>query len=284
MKNILHLLMCIAGAGVLAITSCKKDKDNDTDYESARDNAFAEFSYQEASDIANQAMEGGNLTVFKTSSGNLVLNDSCATITLDSIGVNHLLLIIDFGPTYIQCNTTGKRRKGKILVDFTGQYRDVGHVHTISFENYFVNDYKIGGTKTVENTGLNTNGNTQFDIEVNGNITDPNGRTMTWTSNRKREWAEGEATTYGTNGIDGIIDDVYLISGTASGSSFEGNSFTASITQALRVQLNCRNIVSGKFELTPSGKATRYFDYGNGTCDTYATVTINDKQYTVTLK
>jgi hypothetical protein len=282
-KNHLRLMIVFC-AWLLLFTACKKDKDTDTEYESAQDNSFAENSYEEATDIADQAMEGGNLTVFRSAGGSKILSDSCATITLDSIGIDHWLLTVDFGPTYVQCNTTAKRRKGKILVDFSGHYRDVGHQHIISFENYFVNDYKIGGTKTVENTGLNSAGHTEFDINVNGQITDPNGRTMTWTSQRVREWIEGEGTTFGTNGISGITDDVYLVTGSASGTSFSGTSFTVNITKALRVQLDCRHIVSGKFELTPSGKATRYFDYGNGICDTDATVTINDNIYNIKLK
>lgn len=277
----LTILFC---ALLFTIASCKKKADTDTEYESAQDNSFAEFAYEEASDIADQAMEGGNLTVFRTTGGAGILNDSCATITLDSIGADHWLLTIDFGPTYVQCNTTAKRRKGKILVDFTGEYRAVGHVHAISFEDYFVNDYKIGGTKTVKNTGSNSSGHSEFSISVNGNITDPNGRTMTWTSDRTREWIEGEGTTFGGNGLLGIIDDVYLVTGSANGKSFSGITFTVDITQALRIELDCRNIVSGKFDLSPSGKATRHFDYGNGICDTDATVIINDNIYNIKLK
>ena len=43
------------------------------------------------------------------------------------------------------------------------------------------------------------------------------------------------------------------------------------------------NFTAGVLEHTPGGKATRYIDYGNGSCDDQATVTINGHVYTITL-
>jgi hypothetical protein len=44
-----------------------------------------------------------------------------------------------------------------------------------------------------------------------------------------------------------------------------------------------RHFTQGTLEHTPGGKATRYIDFGNGTCDDQATVTINGTTYTITL-
>jgi hypothetical protein len=99
---------------------------------------------------------------------------------------------------------------------------------------------------------------------------------MTWNSTRTREWVAGESTT----GWLGWLDDEYAITGSASGTNFEGTSFTANITEALHFPLNCWFITSGKFELTPSGKPTRYFDYGTGACDDLCTVTVNGQSFT----
>ena len=56
------------------------------------------------------------------------------------------------------------------------------------------------------------------------------------------------------------------------------------ITSALRKEIGCRHIVSGSLALTPSGKPTRYVDFGTGACDDQATVTINGNVYNITLR
>ena len=80
-------------------------------------------------------------------------------------------------------------------------------------------------------------------------------------------------------------DDVYSITGSASGKSAKGNNFSATITSALIVKLTCKNIVKGTFDFDPgTGKPVRTVDYGDGTCDDVATVTIGSKTYTVHLR
>jgi hypothetical protein len=49
--------------------------------------------------------------------------------------------------------------------------------------------------------------------------------------------------------------------------------------------LGCRrHFTQGVLEHSPSGKATRYINYGNGACDDQAVVTINGTSYTITLQ
>ena len=132
--------------------------------------------------------------------------------------------------------------------------------------------FEVTGTKTVTNKGRNSAGNFNFDISVDGHLTNNAAVTMDWVSTRNREWVAGYATRY----IWG--DDEYRITGTAQGKNFEGRTFTAAITSPLVVNLSCRWIKEGKFELTPNGVPIRYFDYGNSGCDDNASVTINGKR------
>ena len=118
-----------------------------------------------------------------------------------------------------------------------------------------------------------------FSINVNGSIIKSaanGGGTITWTSTRQREWIGGESSPTWS-------DDVYLITGSASGTNAHGNTFTAQITIPLRREIGCHHFVSGRFDLTPTGKATRTIDFGNGACDDQATVTINGNVYNITL-
>ncbi|HEY2727070.1 MAG TPA: hypothetical protein VGI61_07860, partial [Parafilimonas sp.] len=208
------LLTCF----LFTIYSCtKNNSSNNTDNEtqSAADNSFAESTNDDVTTISTQSEDDGVTGSFGDSTYGYLLSP-CANVSIDNISNPHRL-IIDFGTANCLC-LDGKYRRGKILVAYTGLYRDSGSTHTISFDNYYVNNYKVDGTQTVINNGLNIGGNITFSIQVNSTITDTSGNTLTYTSERTREWVAGE----GTNGILGWHDDVYSITGTASGTAFDG--------------------------------------------------------------
>ena len=137
----------------------------------------------------------------------------------------------------------------------------------------------IQGTKTVTNTGVDGNGSIIFNVQVtNASVTTDEG-VISWNSTRTRKWILGQNTTWPI-----WSDDVYLISGSASGTNAKGNSFDVVITNDLRIELNCRWIVSGTLEITPEDGDTRTLDYGSGNCDDQATLTIKNKTYDITLR
>ena len=111
------------------------------------------------------------------------------------------------------------------------------------------------------------------------NISNPNGKTMIWQSQRTRTWIAGENTTFNTDSINGVKDDIYSVTGSGSGKSFNGTTFSANITEPLIISLQCRFITKGKAELSPGEQAIRYIDYGDGTCDAIAAITINGVTY-----
>ena len=78
-------------------------------------------------------------------------------------------------------------------------------------------------------------------------------------------------------------DDVYLVTGSASGTGSQGGTFSATITSALKRTVACHQFVSGTVEVTPANRPTRYIDFGNGDCDNIATVTVNGHSHTITL-
>lgn len=281
MNNLLKLSYLLGLGSVMILSACQNDDESspvsDTDTEAANDNSFAEATFDDAGTMSDQAADDGALSTYRIpSEGNLL--SSCATVTND-ITVTPHILTIDFGPANCLCKD-GKNRRGKIIVSYSGNYRDSASSHTISFSNYYVNNFKVTGSKTVTNQGHNANGHLYYSISVNGIINNTSGQTLTWNSNRTREWTTGELTF----GLLGWLDDVYSITGSVSGTSFNGTSYTAVITSPLIVALDCKWINKGKFEFTPSGKATRVFDYGNGTCDNKATVTISGVSYNITLR
>ncbi len=279
-KGLIYLSLIVITA--FTINACKKDKQEvpdttqDTDVETAQDNSLAEGSFNDVNSIASEAVQNGSVTSFRLSRDPSSILSACATI----IPVSPGNVKVDFGTTPCQC-IDYRYRKGIINISYTGLYRDSNAVITITFDNYYVgnnvsNMYKVMGTKTVTNKGHNASGHLWYEINVNGSLENTAGHTMTWNSTRQREWIAGEST-----GVWG--DDEYMISGSINGTNFLGNSFIINITQPLHVDLGCRWIKDGKFEFTPSGHATRYVDYGNGTCDANAIVTISNFTFPITL-
>lgn len=271
-----YIKSIVAGSLFLSLfaTACKKEKEVDNDTGSASDNNLAESLFSEVKNITDAAATGTlGSTGYKASWDTTILG--CATVIHDTT-VSPRTLTIDYGTTNCLCGD-GRNRRGKIIVSYTGAYKAVGTVITHTFDNFFINDNQILGTKTVTNMGLNTSGNIHFDINVSGSIVKAGGAgTVTWTSDRDREWIAGSGTPT-------LLDDVYLITGNGSGTRANGTNFTVTIVNPLRIELICPRIVSGTIDIVPAGKPTRTIDYGSGSCDNQATVTINGNVYNITL-
>jgi hypothetical protein len=268
---------------VIFISACKKEipkpvGDNDTS--TAIENAMADAAYNDVANIADEAYTG-NVSSYKSGIPTVFLSN-CASVSFDT-AASPKKFTIDFGATNCLCNDVNYRR-GKIIVAYQGFYRDSGSTHTITFDNYYVNDNRIDGSKTVTNKGRNNNGNLSYDIAVNGTITWDTAyfgsvSTSSYTANRTREWSEGESTLAWT-------DDVYLISGTQSGVTRTGASYSASTVSPLKKEIGYRHITDGTLAFTPQGKFTRYINYGypNGDWDNLAQVTINGYTYIIQLR
>jgi len=254
------------------LNGCRKEN-IDNNMNAAEDNALAEVTFSDVKSIADEAATG-NMSSYKTDASDGIMSN-CATITHDTLS-DPRVLTIDFGTSNCLCND-GRTRRGIIIVTYSGPYREPGHVHTITFDNYFVNDNQVLGTKTVTNNGYNNDGNLYYSIEIDGSIIRANGAgTLEFVSSRVREWIEGESTPQWN-------DDVYLVTGTASGTNSEGGSFTAEITSALRRTVACHQFVSGTAQITPANRPTRYIDFGDGACDNQATVTVNGNEHIIQL-
>lgn len=273
--------MLLIATSALLVTGCKKEKteEADSDTTSSNDNALMESTFNDVSNISDEANQG-SVSSYKTEGGNGILS-ACATITRDTANsADPDTLRIDFGPTNCLC-ADERNRRGKIIIIHTGRYRDSATTWTTTFEDYYVNDNHVMGTRTGRNNGHNTAGHLSWTIDVNGSIELANGGgTITWTSTRTREWTEGESTPKRE-------DDKFSVTGSASGTGANGGSYTMNITDPLvrDMSLGCRrHFTKGKFDLTPAGKLTRTIDFGDGTCDNKATVTIDGKTYEITLR
>lgn len=275
------LLIVFTALLIASMTGCKKDSEGgDTSVQSATDNSLAENLYADVFKVVDDAAKGQDGDLYGQGKSKSLLDGGCATLTIypfDTITWPKTLTI-DFGSENCLGND-GKYRRGVIIVKLTGRYLWPNTTITITTDEYFVNDHKIEGVKTVINNGRNEDDFLEFLISVeNGKITRPDGKQFLWESNRKRIWIEGEETPWPE-----IFDDVYLISGAANGTNINELDFEIEITNDLRVEIGCKWIVSGTLELRPEGLYTRILDYGDGACDNQATVTVNGITFNITL-
>jgi hypothetical protein len=284
MKNSLRIISFTLLVLAFFCYGCKKEKDEvDSDTQTSVDNAQAENIMNEMNEIADQAVLDGDISTHRDGNGSNSVFTTCAAITVSIDSVNGSgTASIDFGSHFCQGHDT-KYRKGLITVSFTGPYRNTGTIITITATNYFVgydSTYatKVNGQRVVTNNGLNSNNNLNYSITASCTLVNYLNEQLTWNSTRNREWTEGDSTTSWT-------DDEYLITGSGSGKSFGGVNFTVSIIEPLLVKLSCPKwVTSGKVSLTPENKEARVLDYGDGTCDNEATVTIKDKTFEVTIR
>lgn len=261
-------IVLIASIG-LVFTGCRKnDRDNDKDTTSARDNFAAE-----------NAFAGIFKSIGEYADSSALIRVGCAIYTVDSVGTSSWpkTLTIDFGTSNCMC-ADGNLRRGKIIASFTGRYRDSLTVITISTVNYYHNNNFVqAGTHTITNNGHNASGNLSYTINVQSASVITSNGTVSWNSYRTREWIAGEST------LSNPMDDVYSIIGTGNGTSVNGNTFSLTITDPLIVALNCPYIKQGKLTLSPPNLSERMIDFGGGSCDNNATVTINGVVYEITM-
>jgi hypothetical protein len=242
----------------LLFSSCKKEKELDTDVISAEDQSQGELVYDQVFNEVDQAADDAGLK-----------KAGFPIITKDTVSSPRTMRI-DYGTSNYLC-LDGNYRRGVILVSWTGRYRETGTQIQIGFEGFFQNDNLVEGTKSITNNGPNALGQLSYTIVVNGKITTPELKTHTWNSNRIRTWIAGQNTVL-------AIDDEYEITGNTNGINRNGVNYTAQISSKLLVKLSCEwRVVSGIIEITPEGKSIRKVDFGNGLCDAMVTVTVNGK-------
>lgn len=259
--------------------SCYKGAEKAIDTkEAAENNAFAEAQYNDVTTLLDQASVTGTVTLEPAGgNGSDGPMGPCVSVSVDTASNPHSITI-DFGITNCLC-VDGRNRRGVIVATYTGRYRDAGTIINITFNNYFVNDYKISGTKKITNQGNNQAGNLVYKVEVDGQVTKPMGLgTYTWVSTRYREWQAGAATPLN------VLDDTYSITGEAHGANPDGSTYTIAATNPLIRKMNCRWFESGTLELTQPSVPKITLDYGSTGCDANATVSMLGQSYPVVLQ
>ncbi|HWY38074.1 MAG TPA: hypothetical protein VNY73_05915 [Bacteroidia bacterium] len=298
MKNLKTFAFTTAFAILLAtaFTSCRKHKDEeDTDTTEAQDHALAQTTSNDVVSLAGEVSESGTSSSYRQGN-NSVFGLGCCTVYRDTV---RRVDSVVFAGTCLD----GKPRSGALTFTYASNtamhYRNPGFSCTVRSYNYVVNGNQVNIiSKTITNTtnpGFNS-ATTNLTWSINGNIsiTKASGGTLTSTYNHVKTLLNtSDNNVYHGQSIP-ITWSLARVgfTGNSSGTTANGRSYTANITNQLVRDRTCspdpnhpghHPFIQGTIDFTPSGKATRTIDYGGGSCDLNATVTINGHSHNITL-
>lgn len=275
LKNLLIALAIITIS--TGIYSCKKDNTTSSSSDATEiasttelstDNAISDNLNSDAENVLTQASVDNNFagstpTGVNSPMGNL---PSCATVTVTPLQGFPKNITIDFGSGCT--SASGVVRSGIIHISLSDSLRKSGSVAVMTFDNYVVDGYNKQGSITWTNTKQDTtNSWTRVCMDT---ITSPAGKT--WMHNATHAVVQ----ISGNNSPKDIIDNVYLTTGSSSVTNSKGVTRTATILTPLEKKVACDNIDSGTVKIQgPKHYAT--IDYGDGTCDRVATISIDGK-------
>jgi hypothetical protein len=261
----------------VALYSCSKDDKNSAPTPTEEDKTLAmtavkvntDALFDDVSMEVLQVNTEGGLTSQPAST-----EQTCATITISpsDAAVWPKTVTIDYGATGCT-GINGYVRKGKIIYTLNKKLMNTGAVLNVSFDNYTVNGYKLEGTYTITNNGSANGLNVSIQL-TNGKVTYPDGKFYTKETNTTWIQSAGQGTLI-------ILDDEFDVTGTGTVTA-DGNTLTATSKGNLHRTVVCTNTVSGILDLTYNNIAGS-LNFGTGTCDKLAILTVAGKQYEVNL-
>ncbi len=273
MKTIAPKVIMLCVMLLFIFTSCEKNETNDTETN------FSQIENSRAA-VADNVIEG-TLNIMEQAfeeneglsrSNSLSLFPDCTTITI-IINGDGGTIIIDFGES-CQLNN-GSIVSGMIILEYSPL---IGGTRTINyiFDNYFYNNNGVEGGGEIFREIANQNGNPQSTVNETIVVSFPNTDiTATRVGLRVAEWVEGVGS--GT-----WQDNVYQITGNWNTTFTNGFQRVGTITEKLVRKLSCLYFVSGIIVIEQEG-FTGVLDFGDGTCDNEAILTINGQEILIIL-
>lgn len=259
---------------VFTVNSCKKDRP-DTDTQSSVDNSIAEGEFSRLFSQTNSIAV--NDSGVQTPKGGHIRN-GCPDAFLDSAdnanGFPKTVFMTygSDGDGDSICETActgldGKTRSGIIRTVFTAHWSQPGAVITHYLKNYFVDGIKYDGVVTI------TRSATSYTQVVSGGKCSKGSEwSIDWNSSRTITPVWGDSTT--------INDDYILVSGSASGTDRQGRTFSVEIDPNNPLKRSiCPYITQGIQTVKLEGKKDRTINYGDGTCDNIAVLTIDGSEF-----
>ena len=268
MKTKKLLLMLTSGLIIFGYSSCKKVNSSDeieTTFDLSAKQAISETLTEDANNILNETTESLGLSGSREPLISMGTT-SCATVTV-SPGAFPKTITLDFGTSGCTNPNSNVTRRGIITIVVSDSIRSTGSTAVMTFNNYYVNNYKKEGTITW--TNISTPGTRSWTRQVvDGKITAPDGRIWYHTSLKTITQVAGLSTPRI------LIDDAYSITGTATVTNAAGNTRNSVIEIPLHKQVICDHVDQGSVRFQ-GAVHNALLDYGNGICDNIATISID---------
>ena len=304
-RNLSKILSVLSLMGLLFMTSCKKEGSSvgtpaeQEEFASATSEADAENEviFDDVFDnvmgvdtevgLGGTGIFGGANT--NSGLGNEVISGAagmdttrCFTVTYTQLNAPNrfpLKVVIDFG-TGGCVGRDGRTRSGKIITVYTGPLFIPGNSTTTTFDGYKVNDITVEGTHKVSNQS--TQSVKKFNVQVIGaKLSKPNGNFSQWNSERTISQVEGLGTPLFP------LDDVFKIEGGSNGAVKKGDKYfqwSTIIQEPLVKKFTCRWFVKGTIVMRKSNAPVAELNFGSGSCDNKATLTVNGQSKEITLR
>lgn len=253
----------------VTFTSCKKEKP-DTDTQSAVDNSICETEFSKTMSSVNGFAIKENGIKSMMDAANAMSGTPTITVDpADTLNGFPVTMTIDYG-IGTQDAVDGKVRSGQIICVFSNYWHIVGSYVKVNLVNFKVN----GNTYACDSMRISHSAANAFSHQVfNGKYIE-GGTTIQWSGLHTVTQTGGASTPLN------FMDDVYSLTGSANGVNRNAVAFTVNISSPVVKRTSCHWIESGRVDITPEGMAVRTLDYGNGTCDSKATITINSNTFT----
>ena len=281
-QNLLSMLVIAAGFTFFG-TSCTTTESNAATDAALTTTATDEAQAASLSDVVINVADANINTL--AANGYSIPQDvkgtfdtSVMTITIDKPDSTNFpkIITIDYGTTgyIVSRNDT---LKGKIIVTISGKLWKSGSTKTIRLVDFYVNDNNIKGVKVITDNGLNAANDPSMTEDVSDTIIRVDKSTIIRNSTRTRVRIDD-------NGTPKIFwDDKFSITGSTSGINAKGVAYTVAITNPLIIYNNYKFFVQGTITITTQSRSA-ILDYGDGTKDNKATLTINGVTKNIKLK
>jgi hypothetical protein len=260
-----HLTLVLVSFAI--ITGCKKETDNDTT-DATYDTTFQTAEKSFSQDVDYVTKSGGSDT---NCSFNGFLAD-CVEVTDSGEDSYPRTIILDYGDG---CEGPGgNTRSGEIHISLTGPMDVSGSVRTVTFVDFSFNNRSLEGTRVTTRGEDNSEGQPTMTRVVDMSITAA-GVSFERNFTEQITWLSGYDTP--TCG-----DNVFEITGNGTVVRPNGVSVNRVIMIPMVIDQICGYTVSGVVSIeAPNG--TRTLDYGDGSCDDQAIMTVNGNSFSITL-
>jgi len=268
----------LAICGLLLFASCQKDDSLPSSQLNENEETAQEVDLTSTlEDIDEVTLTSFQRNGFADRTQITLEEDLCEKVNIEWMP-NAKKMIIDFGGG---CTSPrGVTRKGKIIVTYTGRYWEPGTVITSTFENFYIDERKIEGTRIITNEGFNANDKffTFKTLVGGGKVTWPDGTFRTFDSRHIKR-------VFLPNGDRGLI---YKVSGGSKGQNRNANEYVVEITSPLIFSERCirtgvRIPSEGVLSLRIQSRGEMKIDFGSDTCDREVFITKVNETKTVTL-